>query len=47
MHALEQTRRLRAARGRGRYSLFTGDPGVALFLASCLDARAAFPLLDA
>jgi lantibiotic modifying enzyme len=47
MHALEQTRRLRAARGRGRYSLFTGDLGVALFLASCLDARAAFPLLDA
>jgi hypothetical protein len=47
MHALAQTRRLRRERGRGRYSLFTGDLGVALFLASCLDARSAFPLLDA
>ena len=34
-------------RGRGRYSLFTGDLGVALYLATCLDADAAFPVLDA
>lgn len=47
VHALAQVRRQRAARGRGRYSLFTGDPGVALYLQSCLDARAAFPVLDA
>jgi hypothetical protein len=47
VHALAQVRRQRAARGRGRYSLFTGDPGVAVYLASCLDARAAFPVLDA
>lgn len=47
MHALAQARRQRAARGRGRYSLFTGDLGVALFLAACLDARAAYPILDA
>ncbi len=47
VHALAQVRRQRAERGRGRYSLFTGDPGVALFLASCLDARAAYPVLDA
>jgi hypothetical protein len=40
-------RRLRAQRGRGRYSLWTGDLGVALYLADCLDARAAYPLLDA
>ena len=33
--------------GRGRYSLFTGDLGVALYLADCLDARAAYPVLDA
>jgi hypothetical protein len=46
MHALAQTRRLRRQRGRGRYSLFTGDLGVALFLAACLDARSAFPLLE-
>jgi lantibiotic modifying enzyme len=47
VHALAQVRRQRAERGRGRYSLFTGDPGVALYLASCLDARAAYPVLDA
>ena len=47
VHALAQVRRQRVARGRGRYSLFTGDPGVALYLASCLDADAAFPVLDA
>ena len=29
VHALAQVRRQRAARGRGRYSLFTGDLGVA------------------
>lgn len=47
VHALAQMRRQRTERGRGRYSLFTGDPGVALYLADCLDARAAYPLLDA
>ena len=33
-------------RGRSNYSLFTGDVGVALYAADCLDARAAFPVLD-
>jgi Lanthionine synthetase C-like protein len=47
VHALAQVRRQRAARGRGRYSLWTGDPGVALYLASCVDARAVYPVLDA
>lgn len=47
VHALGQVRRARAERGRGRYSLFTGDLGVALFLAACLDASSAFPVLDA
>ena len=42
MHALEQVER----RGRGNYSLFTGDLGVALYAADCLDARARFPILD-
>ncbi len=32
--------------GRGRYSLFTGDIGVALYLRSCLDADPAFPVID-
>ncbi len=30
----------------GRYSLFTGGPGVALFAAACLDTDARFPVLD-
>jgi Lanthionine synthetase C-like protein len=46
VHAFEQTERLRGARGRGRYSLWTGDAGVALFAADCLDARARYPILD-
>jgi Lanthionine synthetase C-like protein len=46
VHALEQVARRRAGRGRGRYSLWTGDVGVALFAADCLDARGRFPVLD-
>ena len=42
MHALEQVER----RGRGRYSLWTGDPGVALFVADCLEARTEYPVLE-
>lgn len=33
--------------GRGRYSLWTGDAGVAVFAADCLEARAGFPIMDA
>jgi hypothetical protein len=40
-------RRQRSSRGRGRYSLWTGDLGVALYLADCLDSRTAYPVLDA
>jgi lantibiotic modifying enzyme len=46
VHALEQTQRLRAERGRGRYSLWTGDVGVALFAADCLEARTSYPVLE-
>ncbi len=45
-HALEQVERLRARRGRGRYSLWTGDLGVALFAADCIDSRTSYPVLD-
>jgi hypothetical protein len=41
VHALGQVRR----RGHGRYSLWTGDLGVALYAADCLDARARYPFL--
>jgi lantibiotic modifying enzyme len=46
VHALAQVERSRAEQGRGRYSLFTGDVGVALFAAACLDAEPRFPVLD-
>jgi hypothetical protein len=42
VHALGQVER----RGRGRYSLLTGDVGVALFAADCLDARTGYPAID-
>ncbi|HET7743509.1 MAG TPA: LanC-like protein [Gaiellaceae bacterium] len=47
VHALEQARRIREESGTGRYSLFTGDLGVALFAADCLEARTAFPIYAA
>ena len=36
MHAAAQVERGRAELGRGRYTLWTGDPGTALYLADCL-----------
>ncbi len=42
MHALGQIER----RGHGRYSLFTGDIGVALYAADCIDARGEIPVFD-
>jgi Lanthionine synthetase C-like protein len=46
VHALGQVERLRAVRGRGRYSLWTGDLGTALFAARCLEGEAGYPLLE-
>jgi Lanthionine synthetase C-like protein len=46
VHTLRQAERLRAANGRRRYSLWTGDVGTALFAAACLDVDARFPILD-
>jgi hypothetical protein len=42
VHALGQVVR----RGHGRYSLWTGDVGAALYAADCLEARTAYPVLD-
>jgi len=42
-HAIEQVDRERRAYGRGRYTLWTGDPGTALYLADCLDGAGDFP----
>src|SRR5436190_23440933 len=46
VHALEQVERLRAEAGRGRYSLWTGDLGVAIYAADCLDGRVDDPIFD-
>jgi hypothetical protein len=42
VHAVEQVER----RGTGRYSLFTGDVGVALYVADCLEGRSEYPVID-
>ena len=42
MHALEQIER----RGFGRYSLWTGDVGVALYAADCIDGVGRYPVLE-
>jgi lantibiotic modifying enzyme len=46
MHAIEQVEWARAEHGRGRYTLWTGDVGTALYLRSCLDADARVPTID-
>ncbi|HEY3551754.1 MAG TPA: LanC-like protein [Gaiellaceae bacterium] len=45
MHAIGQVERERADVGRGRYGLFTGDVGVALFLRHLLDGDHRFPTM--
>jgi lantibiotic modifying enzyme len=44
MHAISQIARARAADGRGHYSLWSGDPGTALYIADCLAGGGALPL---
>jgi len=46
VHALEQAAAAGMERGRGRYSLWTGDVGVAIFAADCLLARTQYPVLE-
>lgn len=46
MHAIAQSETARARHGQRKFSLWTGDLGLALFLADCIDARAQFPTLD-
>jgi hypothetical protein len=41
MHALEQVERM-----PGRYSLFTGGVGAALYAADCLEARTQYPIME-
>ncbi len=44
MHAIHQVEQARASYGRGRYTLWTGDPGTALYLAHCLEGSGGLPL---
>jgi hypothetical protein len=46
MHAIEHCDRAAAAYGQRRYSLWTGDPGVALFVQGCRLEDDAYPTLD-
>jgi hypothetical protein len=46
-HAIGQSEAARARHGRGRFSLWTGDLGLALYLADCLEATyTGVPALD-
>lgn len=47
MHAIRQSERMRQEHGRGRYTLWTGDPGVAVYVWHCLIEKADLPALDA
>jgi lantibiotic modifying enzyme len=44
MHSIAQVAKTRVQFGRGRYTLWTGDPGTALYLADCLAGSGNIPL---
>jgi hypothetical protein len=44
MHAVGQVEQSRSEYGRGRYTLWSGDLGTALYLADCIDGRGNLPL---
>jgi hypothetical protein len=46
MHGIAQTRADALHYGQYRYSLWTGDPGFAIYLWDCLQGTARFPTLD-
>jgi hypothetical protein len=47
MHAIEQCQKARAHYGQGRFTLWTGDAGMAIYLVHCLNPQhAAIPGLD-
>src|SRR5207302_7157899 len=46
MHAIGQSDRAAEQYGQRKYSLWTGDLGLAIFLSDCIDGRSAFPTLD-
>jgi hypothetical protein len=46
MTAIAQFREARAHFGQGRYSLWTGDIGLAIYLRDCLTAEPRFPTVE-
>ena len=46
MHALQQSDAAARQHGTQRFSLWSGDLGLALYLSSCVRADPAFPTLD-
>ena len=44
VHAVQQVGRARSQYGRGRYSLWTGDIGAALYIADCIEGEGKLPL---
>jgi lantibiotic modifying enzyme len=46
MHSIEQHDRMRQRYGHGRYTLWTGDAGLAVYLWHCSQGLAALPALD-
>jgi lantibiotic modifying enzyme len=46
MHAAGQVAAARREYGRGRYSLWTGDLGTAVYMRQCIEARSDIPTLD-
>ena len=45
-HAIEQHRRDTMKYGQQRYSLWTGDPGLAIYLSNCIAGTDRFPTMD-
>jgi hypothetical protein len=46
VHALAQRERMRAQLGQGRFTLWTGDAGLAMFVWQCIGGEAGMPGLD-
>ncbi len=46
MHGIAQTEQAATTYGQMRYSLYTGDPGFAIYLWDCIRGGAEFPTLD-
>ncbi len=46
MHAIAQANSMRETHGQGRYTLWTGDVGLAVYLKHCIQGGSGLPLLD-